>query len=297
MLLRKEQIETVLWGGRPEKEYAAGALGPRLTPRGSFDLWRETVRGKAEPWDATDLDSAQKLLDELLRAEAARVAEIGRARNHLLAMLGHDLRDPLQSISNTATLLGKTGGDSSITHRLQSSRSRMQRLVGQVMDMSRLHSGAGLAINRQEVDLVRLIEQLIAEGKSAHPGIEVMPMLPKQFIAEADGDRIAQVVSNLLSNARHHGTPGEPVLVQLREKGSDVLLEVSNTGDPIAPDLAANLFQPFKRQATVSPTNRSGLGLGLYIAHQVIIGHGGSLSYSYAEPYVVFSAVFPRRPA
>ncbi len=66
LLLRKEQIETVNWGGRPEKEYSIGPLGARLTPRGSFDLWREIVRGKAVPWDTVELDSAQKLLDELV---------------------------------------------------------------------------------------------------------------------------------------------------------------------------------------------------------------------------------------
>ena len=65
LLLRSEQIETVLWGGRPGKTYATGPLGARLTPRGSFDLWREIVRGKAVPWNAVTLESAQKLLDEL----------------------------------------------------------------------------------------------------------------------------------------------------------------------------------------------------------------------------------------
>lgn len=292
LLLRKEQIETINWGGRPEKNYTVGPLGPRLTPRGSFDLWRETVRGKAVPWDEIDLDSAQKLLGELLRADTAHLQEIGRARNQLMAMLGHDLRDPIQSISNTATLLGKMGGDDRIGKRLQSSSTRMQRLVGQVMDMSRLHSG-NLTFNMQPVDLAALLEQLIAETRAAHPGMQITPSIPARSIADADSDRIAQVLSNLLSNASHHGTPGEPVLVELEDTQGMITIRVSNRGEAIPEALAQTLFHPFKRARTTSPTNRNGLGLGLYIAHQVITGHGGELSYSYDQPYVVFTARFP----
>ena len=294
LLLRKEQIETVLWGGRPEKTYTTGPLGARLTPRGSFDKWREIVRGKAVPWDDATLDSAQKLLDALVRADAAHQMEISRARSQLLAMLGHDLRDPLQSISNTATLLEKSGGDGKITRRLQTSSTRMQRLVGQVMDMSLLHNG-GLTFNFHELDLVTAANHMIAETRSAHPGLEVMPLLPKQLLVEADGDRMSQVLSNLLSNARHHGTPGEPVLVGMSLRDGMVRIEVSNVGLPIAPALAATLFEPFKRINTKSPTNRNGLGLGLYIAHQIVAGHLGQLVYEYAEPYVVFTATFPER--
>ncbi len=244
------------------------------------------------PWDDVDLDSAQKLLGELLRADAAHLQEIGRARNQLMAMLGHDLRDPIQSISNTATLLGKMGGDDRIGKRLQSSSTRMQRLVGQVMDMSRLHSGS-LTFNMQQVDLAALFEQLIAETRAAHPGMQITPNIPARSVADADSDRIAQVLSNLLSNASHHGTPGEPVLVELDDTQGMITIKVSNSGQAIPEPLAQTLFHPFKRSRTASPTNRNGLGLGLYIAHQVITGHGGELSYSYDQSHVVFTARFP----
>ncbi|RZJ18510.1 MAG: GAF domain-containing protein, partial [Haliea sp.] len=294
VLLRKEQIETVLWGGKPEKEYKAGPLGPRLTPRGSFALWREIVRGKAVPWNELHLESAQKLLDELVRADAAHMVEINRARNQLMAMLGHDLRDPLQSISNTALLMEKRGGDGKLTQRLQSSSSRMQRLVGQVMDMSRLQSGA-LTFDLQPVDLVPLLMQLVGEMRAAHPRMEVLVEAPAALMADADADRMSQVISNLLSNASHHGAPGQPVRVRLAEDAGTVLLDISNVGEAIAPDLAATLFLPFKRNAGRSATNRNGLGLGLYIARQVMAGHGGTLAYRYDAPWVVFSATFPTR--
>ena len=292
LLLRKEQIETVLWGGKPEKEYTTGPLGPRLTPRGSFDLWRETVRGRAVPWSASDLENAQKLLDELVRADAVHAAEIGRARHQLMAMLGHDLRDPIQSISHTALLMQKRGDDGQLSARLQSSSTRMQRLVEQVMDMSRAHSGA-LSFNMQPLDLVVVVQQMLAESGAVHPGIDFMPMLPPTLKMNGDADRIAQVLSNLLSNAAHHGTPGEPVLVQLQARDGMAVLEVSNSGPAVSAELVATLFKPFKSAATKSVTNRNGLGLGLYIAEQVVRGHHGTLSYSYSEPYVTFTASFP----
>ncbi len=293
VLLRKEQIETILWGGRPEKEYKVGPLGPRLTPRGSFELWRETVRGKAVPWNATELDSAQKLLDELMRAEAARMTELRRARGQLMAMLGHDLRDPLQSIADTATLLGESGGDGRITQRLQSSSSRMQRLVTQVLDMSRMHGGVGLNFNKQPVDLVKLLDAVVAETRSSHPGMEIQPIMPRQLVARVDGERIGQVIGKLLSNASRYGLPGEPVLVELSQRDDSVVLEISNTGQPLEQVLATNMFLPFERKSPASLSSHKGLGLGLYIAHQVLEGHQGKLTYSYADPYVVFSAIFP----
>ena len=292
LLLRKEQVETVLWGGRPEKEYTVGPLGARLTPRGSFDLWRQIVKGHAVPWDDTDLESAQKLLDKLLWADAARIAETDRARSHLMAMLGHDLQDPLQAISNTATLMRMQGGDGTLSQRITTSSTRMQRLIGQVMDMSRLQNG-GLVFHKEPIDLVLLLKDLIAESAAARPGMKIQPITPPTLVAEADGDRMAQVLGNLLGNASQHGTPGSPALVQLQKRDGMVAIEVSNEGHPPSDAVVANMFQPFKRGDEQSRTHRYGLGLGLYIAQRIMAGHGGSLTYAYHEPYVVFTASFP----
>ena len=294
VLLRKEQVETVLWGGRPEKDVVAGPLGPRLTPRGSFDLWRQIVQGHAIPWDDTDLDSAQKLLDKLLWVESARSAETSRARSHLMAMLGHDLRDPLQAIANTATLIGTQGGDGTLTQRIKSSSTRMQRLISQVMDMSQLQNG-GLVFHMELIDLAAVLKELIAESRAARPSVKIETITPPRLMAEADGDRIAQVLGNLLGNASQHAFPGSPVLVQLRDRGGTVEIEVSNEGNPPSGAVAATLFQAFKRAGDPSAVRRNGLGLGLYIAQQIMLAHGGTLGYASDAPYVVFTATFPAR--
>ena len=149
VLLRREQIETIEWGGKPEKNYVSGPLGPRLTPRGSFEVWRQEVRGTSVPWTDAELTLGRQLLDELARASATRMGEISRARTQLLAMLGHDLPAPLQSITMAARVLEQSphgsGGEvgARMGQRIQSSSSRMARLIGQVLDASRLQTGLG----------------------------------------------------------------------------------------------------------------------------------------------------------
>ncbi len=303
VLLRKEQIETISWGGKPEKEYPNGPLGQRLTPRGSFDVWKQTVRGIAVPWRITDVDLGRQLCDELMRAGAARMAEVSRARSHLLAMLGHDLRDPLQSISMAARVLEKgsvgaadvNASSSRLGQRIQLSSGRMARLIGQVLDISRLESGFGLQLNFADVDLSRLLDDMLDEANMAHPGTLVIREAPDSLMAEVDADRISQVFSNLVSNARHHGAPGEPIAVALTCEAGIVQLVVRNVSPPIPVEQLPHLFAAFMRESGANTRNKGGLGLGLHIAQALVTGHGGEIAYRYASPHVVFTARFPAR--
>lgn len=292
IFLRREQVQTINWGGRPEKLVRQGPLGLRLTPRGSFDLWSETVRFTSEQWASEDLDAAGQLLAELIRAQNTRHAELNNARAHLMAVLGHDLRDPLQSITMAARVLEKSGGEEGVTgrvgQRIKSSSNRMNRLVSQVMDMSRLQSRLGLGLRPVTIDLVPLLADLIDEARMAHPGVELQAHLPEQLLADVDADRISQVFSNLISNARHHGTAGHAIEVHglLTPEGPHIA--VRNVAPPIPAEVADSLFAPFKQSSLGHELNRSGLGLGLYIAHEIVQGHGGSIGYAFEEPHVVF---------
>ena len=291
--LRREQVETIAWGGRPEKHYVNGPLGPRLTPRGSFAEWRETVRDTAVPWSATDIEIGRHLLDELGRASAARHAELGRARNQMLAVLGHDLRTPLQTISVTSHILGRDAGTAKMGQRLQNATGRMQRLVGEVLDMSRLQSGLGLGFVLREIDVAQLVESLVDEVRATYTGLAVVLHAPPALHAEADPDRVAQLLGNLLSNARHHGAAGQAIVVELGREGEDAVLAVANPAPPIAPETVAQLFSPYKRQSMANARNKGGLGLGLYIAQEIARGHGGTLDYAWREPDVVFTLRWP----
>ncbi|TFW15882.1 GAF domain-containing protein [Massilia arenosa] len=294
--LRPEQVETVRWGGRPEKQLAHGPLGPRLTPRGSFDEWVETVRDSAEPWRAEQVLAAEQLLGEVRRAVMSRHAETERARMQLLAMLGHDLRDPLQTISMAASVLQQGAGGEALGQRIERSSGRMQRLISQVMDMSRLEGGAGLQVHLRAVPLKRLLEDLLDEARVAHPGTSYVLDAPGEIDIQADPDRIAQVCSNLLSNARHYGTPGQPVRVQLRRANGYAELAVANFSDPIPAASERQLFAPFKRIGETHTRNRLGLGIGLYISSEIARAHGGRIGYHYADGQVVFTVTLPVTP-
>jgi light-regulated signal transduction histidine kinase (bacteriophytochrome) len=289
--LRKEVIQTIRWGGKPEKLIAHGPLGPRLTPRGSFDEWRETVRDCAEPWNEVELEIASQLLDIVGRAHADRVLEIDQLRSQLWAVLGHDLRNPLHTLSMAQHALERTGGSDRLNNVIRNSTNRMQQLLGDVLDISRLHHGFDLTMQWARVDLVPVIAQLLEESRVAYPSIQLDVTLPAALLADADAGRYSQVVANLLSNARHHGQGG--IAVSAREEAGHAVISITNNAPPIPDEIAAVLFEPFKRQSAGNERNRTGMGLGLYIAHQVVRGHQGTLGYIPGDGTVTFEARIP----
>jgi len=296
VLLRVEQIEQVAWGGRPEKTTVFGPLGERLTPRGSFDAWYETVRGHAHPWESTILANSRLTLAELVRVMTSRRAQTEATRAQLLAMLGHDLRDPLHSINMAGMVLQKGNSQPTLGKRIQSSTSRMQRMITQVLDMSRIDGGLGLGVTLEPVDLTALVEDLIDEARLAYPTIPFQLACDDPAMVNADSGRMAQVLSNLLSNARHHGEVGKPVRVCVTVQGKEAVVEVSNAGGPISPEIAATLFNPFKRASLHNPRNRTGMGLGLYIAQQIVREHHGEIAYRHDGNEVIFAVRLPLLP-
>lgn len=293
VLLRREQVETIQWGGRPEKQYVSGPNGPRLTPRGSFDVWRETVRGTTTPWTPTEHELATSLRGELLRAATARQAQMARARDQMLAVLGHDLRNPLQTIAMASQLLERGADVRNIGQRLQRSSSQMSRLITDVLDVSRLQSGLGLGVKPAPIDLAALLRDVAADSRVAHPGVDVVVASPERLMVAADADRIGQLLDNLVGNARQHGEPGRPIEVAARLDGQKVVLTVANHGEPIPPERERDLFHPYKRQSVANPRNPGGMGLGLYIASEIVRAHGGTLAYEYRAPRVVFECHWP----
>jgi light-regulated signal transduction histidine kinase (bacteriophytochrome) len=303
VLLRPEQVEHVAWGGKPDKSGKYGPMGERLTPRGSFDAWIETVRGCAHPWEEGVLIHARMTLGELARVSNARRAQLETTRSQLLAMLGHDLRDPLHSINMAGMVLEKTDAGSSGTNkttlgrRIQSSSNRMQRMIGQVLDMSRIDRGLNLGVGLEPVDMATLVEDLVEEARLAYPTITYALRVEGPAVVRADSGRLGQVLSNLLSNARHHGEPNKPIDVSLQVESGQAVVGVANAGAAIPQEVESGLFNPFKRGSLNNPRNRTGMGLGLYIAQQIVREHAGELGYHHEAAHgggrVVFTVRLP----
>jgi light-regulated signal transduction histidine kinase (bacteriophytochrome) len=304
LLLRPEQVEQVAWAGQPDKSGNHGPMGERLTPRGSFDAWIETIRGCAHAWEDGVLTHARMTLGELARVSNARRAQLEATRSQLLAMLGHDLRDPLHSINMAGLVLEKTdGGDnkSTLGRRIQSSSNRMQRMIGQVLDMSRIDRGLNLGVALEPVNLAALVEDLVEEARLSYPAIVYSLRLDAPAVVMADSGRLGQVLSNLLSNARHHGEPNHPISIRLREEAGQAVVGIANAGPAIPQEVESGLFNPFKRGSLNNPRNRTGMGLGLYIARQIVREHRGEVSYHHeagrgsgaADGLVVFTVCLP----
>lgn len=235
---------------------------------------------------------------ERLRADQALVHE--RSQSALLeqyvAVLGHDLRNPLGAIMACAELLArrKPGIDpSDLVRRILASGERMGKLIGDVLDFTRIRFGGGLPVQpRFEHDLGAALHNVIAEMAVQHPERTVDEALQIRGIVWCDTARLQQLLSNLLGNALVHGAADQPVRVEARLTGGELVLRVANGGDPIPPDQLVQIFEPYYRP----PSSRQGggLGLGLHICAQIAAAHGGRLeAASDALQGTVFTARLP----
>jgi signal transduction histidine kinase len=213
---------------------------------------------------------------ELALLDAQSVAKL---RDQFVAVLGHDLRNPVQSVSMGADMLERDlpeGRERRIAKHIQRSCQRMMELIDNVMDFARGKLGDGISVSpERSPDLAVELEHVVSEIQRAHPDrrIELTSSLDSAF--SCDGRRIAQLLSNLLSNAISHGSEKGLVRVCMTRHGSAFELSVENEGKPIEADKIERLFQPFTRGSSASP--RPGLGLGLYIASEIARSHGGTL--------------------
>ncbi|MBF8456147.1 PAS domain-containing sensor histidine kinase [Kaistella sp. G5-32] len=235
-----------------------------------------------------NLQNAKRLTEEELEGERKNVI----LREQLIAVLGHDLRNPLGAISMTVGLLERSVKDDrqkNLLGILKRSSYRMNELIGNVMDFARTRLGEGIVISPREVDLKPVLEHVMAELKFLFPDRQIEADLSLIDPIFCDADRIAQLVSNLLANALTHGNPQSPVYFTARNPSNKLEISVANEGEPIPESLQAILFTPFKREAD-RPSN-NGLGLGLYIADQIAQAHGGTLSFVSDEKETRFTFV------
>lgn len=236
---------------------------------GMFKLFADLI--------AFHLDAQERL--KLTETALLNERETAQLREQFIAIMGHDLRNPLNGVRGGAELLTMMPLNErahSIAALIHRSAARMAELIDNVMDFARGRLGGGISLSRVEDNgLETILEQVIAEMRSAWPDRDIRSEITLNRPVACDGARVAQLLSNLLANALTHGDAAGPVWVRAHTGDTGFQLSVSNLGEPIPPDTLEHLFKPFSR-SSVKP-GQQGLGLGLYIASEIARAHEGSL--------------------
>lgn len=225
--------------------------------------------------------------------EARAIADL---REQFIAVLGHDLRNPLFAITAGAELLAQRLQDEksrAIAQHILTCGRRANQLVRDVLDFARGRLGNGIMINVQPCpDLAEALCHVASELKRVHPERLIRLNIGDLSGLHCDRERVTQLLSNLIANALTHGAADSPVDVMADIREQVFVLGVHNLGEPIAPQVMAQLFQPFSRPRDDAP--QPGLGLGLYIANQIALAHGGCMEVvSSAEAGTLFTFRLP----
>jgi signal transduction histidine kinase len=266
------------------------AIDPRParlnTPQtaGMFKLFAELI--------STHLDA----IDRLSASEATLLSEreTSELREQFIAVLGHDLRNPLASIAAGARMLAQENSRvpaGEILGLMQKSVARMSALIDNVLDFARGRLGGGIALRRSPQSLEPVLNQVIAELRASSPGSQIEATFDLARQVDCDAGRIAQLFSNLLGNSITHGTAAKPVRVYAATQGGEFELSVANSGEPIPAGAMDRLFQPFYRMS--APDSRQGLGLGLYIASEIARAHGGTINVASSPEETRFTFRMP----
>jgi PAS domain S-box-containing protein len=209
---------------------------------------------------------------------SARRAE--EFRRNLLGIVGHDLRNPLSAISGFAHVLRKAGGlderQVRTVTRIDECALKAARIAHDLLDLTRVESARGIPIEPRAARADEICGGVVAEAETAFPGRRLRIRGRGNPAVRWDPERMSQALSNLVVNALKHGAPDEPVTIEWDGMGDPVSVRVHNLGTPIPAAVRAHLFEPF-RQGAQGGARASGVGLGLFIAHEIARAHGGSL--------------------
>jgi len=217
-------------------------------------------------------------------------------REQFIAILGHDLRNPLQAIFATSELMVRRATDPAIVGmaaRIKANSKRMSSLIDDVLDFARGRLGDGIRVQVEERDNINVdLTSVVRELQDGQPDRKILTNISVTRTVCCDIGRVQQVASNLIGNALTHGAAESPIKVTAIADDRDFIFEVWNAGEPIPPENITKVFEPFWRRD--SSKNREGLGLGLHICSQIVRAHGGKLSVtSTHETGTTFTARLP----
>ncbi len=262
------------------------------TPNGSPDYFISVI----EDIDEAKRSAIERVLllerEQSARQEAERAAKVAEL---FVAVLGHDLRNPLSAIEMNGKLLARTCDERSrhVADRIASSAERMARMIEQILDFSRIRSGHGLPHKPTSMDLRDVLARVVQELASAKGGERIGIEVDGDTRGVWDDDRMAQVFSNLIANALEHSPERAAVRVSVDARNATtVAIAVQNPG-AIPAEVAAELFEPFRKARRQAKSR--GLGLGLYITKRIVEAHGGTIDVTTSDGEGTrFRVVLPR---
>ena len=268
------------------------ANGQPLLIRLAFFKATDRRRYERQIVEANEKSQALERVTQALLVSERQTSEL---REQFIAVLGHDLRNPLAAISSGMRLLQKEQSAAKrkyISEMVEGSIVRMGSLIDNVLDFARGRLGTGIPLElRTDVSLSTVLELVVSELRLGIPDriIETDIDLPNPI--KCDPSRISQLVSNLLGNALTHGSTSVPVRVHADSDGGILTIWVTNGGDPISPEAIERLFQPFFRGEVRH--RQQGLGLGLYIASEIAKAHEGAVSVASSSEETRFTFRMP----
>ncbi|WP_428268219.1 ATP-binding protein [Haliangium sp.] len=214
----------------------------------------------------------------------------------LVGVVSHDLRGPLNTISATVEILEHEGIDNELTQIARLALQRARTLTDDLLDFTQLRLHGLLPITHERAEFAACVHTVVDGLRLACPGRTIDLEVDDDTTGWFDPARVSQVVSNLLTNAVQHSPDDTPVLVRCRATEDELDFEVHNRGEPIAGDMLCKLFQPLERLES-RRTQPGSIGLGLYIADQIVRAHGGTVAVtSTAEHGTAFRVTLPREP-
>jgi len=265
-------------------------------------LWtRNRVDATAEELD--DLTRFNEAIDQSLAESITRYTEdLDKSKEMFLAILGHDLRSPIGAVLTSAKFMLETAEleepHLTLTTRIVSATTRMNLMVGALLDFTRSRLGGGIPIVPKSMNMGKLVHDVVSEVLAAHPERTIRVNARGALKGEWDCERMTQVLTNLVGNAIEHGSQGTPVAVDVLGSDDEVTIAVHNRGVAISEDQLDGIFSAMKRRAGTSRSTGSSanLGLGLYIADQIVRAHKGRIQVeSSEEKGTTFTVHLPRR--
>lgn len=247
-------------------------------------LWSHEIKSGIT-FEIEDITRFNESIDQMLAESVGQYSNsVDQANNLFLAILGHDLRTPLGAIGLGAEIMLRSKEIGSkytkISTRIFHSSRRAAKIVEDLLDFTRANSSAGLSVKPTRTNLKDVCEGIIEELRIYHPERSIVFIADGQFDGDFDATRIEQAFCNLVDNAAKHGAIDSVVTIEMRSEQAFALLSVHNSGLPIDPDDLPHIFHPMTRYSKFAADEEgptSGLGLGLYIAHQIVTAHNGKI--------------------